>query len=721
MTSIFEGLKAWQAAVVLAVLAGIGGGVYAGYAAVTGSGNATAEVGETSIPVQRGDLVLQVTTDGNITYPRTEIVEAEISGKVGEVLVEEGDTVSVGDAIARLSDRDRADLESALAAARLDVAEARDALAAELDPVDPLVVAGAQAKVYDTRQDLEAAIDALAELQDTGEMALAATRLAAAEAEVRLGNAHDALSDLIADPDEFEVSAAITGLRLAQEALVNEQGRADGDEADRAEAKTAAVEDVAESVAEYGEVFELWLGVNPFDVAGVDLAATEPGAVLDALGADLAVLFDPSAITAELGFKEAAGGLPVDDLATAWDELTVFTWLSLFPGTVAITVDDGNEESGTRYVADELDAAWNAVLAANEALDDLDASNALARTASDGRLENAKRGVELASTALDDLLAAAGVVDVEAAVQRVAFAEAEETEARDALASLEAGPDALELENKTSDLEVAREVLAADETALAEAQAGPDTDRVALREAQLASALLAAEGAEENLADATVRSLYDGTVTEMMIESGDLVNRGQPVAIIVDRSVVEVVGSVDELDVLKVAEGAKATVALDALGGKALPGVVSFVAATPEQGQVVNYEFKVTIEMPEGVSLLEGLTATATVVTSRQSRVILVPNNAIGGSVIQPTVRVDSDGGIEERPVTLGQSDGFWTAVMAGLTEGEQVMIVSSSSQSQTESFGNIMRLAGAAAGNFPVGERAAPVGGKAPAGGGGK
>jgi hypothetical protein len=127
---------------------------------------------------------------------------------------------------------------------------------------------------------------------------------------------------------------------------------------------------------------------------------------------------------------------------------------------------------------------------------------------------------------------------------------------------------------------------------------------------------------------------------------------------------------------------------------------VSFVAASPEQGQVVSYEFRVAVEVPEGVSLLEGLTATATVETSRQSDVLLVPNNAVGGSVIQPTVKVDTGGGIEERPVTLGQSDGFWTAVLAGLTEGEQVMIAGSSSSEQTAGFQAIRGLGGT---NFSV------------------
>ena len=70
--------------------------------------------------------------------------------------------------------------------------------------------------------------------------------------------------------------------------------------------------------------------------------------------------------------------------------------------------------------------------------------------------------------------------------------------------------------------------------------------------------------------------------------------------------------------------------------------------------------------------------------------------------MIQPTVRVDSGGGVEEREVTLGQSDGFWTAVLLGLSEGESVVMETSSSTQQAEQgFQSLRGLAGVGGGNF--------------------
>ena len=52
-----------------------------------------------------------------------------------------------------------------------------------------------------------------------------------------------------------------------------------------------------------------------------------------------------------------------------------------------------------------------------------------------------------------------------------------------------------------------------------------------------------------------------------------------------------------------------------------------------------------------------------------------MPLQALYGSFDQPLVRVMSNGGIEERPVTLGINDDFWVAVREGLVEGEQVVM----------------------------------------------
>jgi len=115
---------------------------------------------------------------------------------------------------------------------------------------------------------------------------------------------------------------------------------------------------------------------------------------------------------------------------------------------------------------------------------------------------------------------------------------------------------------------------------------------------------------------------------------------------------------------------------MDALPGQVLPGtVVEIGKAAGSSQSVVTYPVSVRIETPEGLRLVEGLSATANVVLQQEKGVLLVPNQAVGGSFAQPTVRVSSGGKVTVVPVELGISDDFWVVVRSGLSEGDQVVM----------------------------------------------
>ena len=72
---------------------------------------------------------------------------------------------------------------------------------------------------------------------------------------------------------------------------------------------------------------------------------------------------------------------------------------------------------------------------------------------------------------------------------------------------------------------------------------------------------------------------------------------------------------------------------------------------------------------------------------------LLIPTTSIAGSIAEPTVLVSIGDGVQERPVTLGASDGFWVVVVSGVDEGDS--LVSTGSGGQASQFGNIARLGG--------------------------
>ena len=101
----------------------------------------------------------------------------------------------------------------------------------------------------------------------------------------------------------------------------------------------------------------------------------------------------------------------------------------------------------------------------------------------------------------------------------------------------------------------------------------------------------------------------------------------------------------------------------------------------------MTFPVSVQVDAPADLTLREGLTATASVVVSQELNVLRVPTAAITGSFLQPTVRVYDGGKVGEREVELGSSDGFWVVVVAGLREGEQVVMPAPSAS--TTQFGN--------------------------------
>jgi multidrug efflux pump subunit AcrA (membrane-fusion protein) len=234
-------------------------------------------------------------------------------------------------------------------------------------------------------------------------------------------------------------------------------------------------------------------------------------------------------------------------------------------------------------------------------------------------------------------------------------------------AEIDAAWNALDLARDTTD--TARVDAA---TALAKLTVEDELD-IAVLEAVVHNAELALVTALAELEGATLPSPITGLVAGVDMKASDSARANAVGIVVVDVSVVEIEGTVDEIDVLSISPGVVADVTMTALPGQTLTGTVTEIGAPTNQQGVVTFPIQVRLEVPPGVQLFEGLSATANIITSQQLGVLLVPTAAIQGSFIQPFVRVISTEGVDERPVELGASDDFWVVVNDGLVEGEQV------------------------------------------------
>ena len=733
----FRALKPWQIGVLVTILAGAAGAAFGVYSLVSGSGEASLAGNQQLIPVQRGNLVNQVSTNGSIVFPNREALTFDVPGTVGDVLVEEGQQVEEGQELARLDQSIVVSLESSVAKARLTLRDAEEALQQANDPHTALEIARAEGNVANARLSLQEAQVSLDSLLQPSAGDMAQAEAAVANARLSLKEAQDDLAALIQPPqgEIAKAEAAVTNAKISAEAaldalvtlrqwpsgediadaqsLIDSEATAlAGAEGDLHlarkdwDAKVETAQDSINAAFEgYQTVFQKWLGIDPPEVK----QDGDPDTLLNAWGADLGSLFNAAARFQDLILGLDSQGSPPDDPDTRWSEAVVYFWANLHPSEIVPTCEDGNIDPQTLCVRQEMDDAWDTLQSTVDQLDTVEIQAAKAI----GNAEQAVIRAQESLAAARDLMAGLELdpdsLEVEGLEKQLAVALATLQETEDALEEINTKQDSLEFQSQDKKIALAQASLDDAEQELSELLGGPDPleaeaqrmqvavnqadlDQaeedhaelvgsvdpleVSLREAEVASARLALDTALQQLEGLTLMSPMDGVVSLVNVEAGQEITTNTRVIEVVDTTVVEVDGIVDEIDVLFVQVGARTEVIMDALPGQVLEGTVTSIASAGQNQQgVVTYPISTEVRVPEGVQLVEGLSATASIILREDIDVLLVPTQAIYGTFEQPVVLVMSNGSIREQPVALGNSDGFWIVVTNGLQEGDLVAI----------------------------------------------
>ncbi|MFN2197848.1 MAG: HlyD family secretion protein [Anaerolineales bacterium] len=238
-----------QQVTILIVLAG--GLLLAGCSGL--GGNTETDTAPTEIPiVVQSDII---TSEGRVVPAEDLWLSFEQPGKIAEVLVEEGDTVEVGQVLARLGDR--AQLEAALSAAQLEQLSAQQALdklyekaalaeaaaqqaVADADKArdlaqqlvdnmegdaDPVDVDAARATVVLARKALEDAREDFEPYEKKPEDNLTRARLQAvlAATQKNYDNAVTRLNNITGTSNEYDMAVAKSNLTLAEARLADAQ------------------------------------------------------------------------------------------------------------------------------------------------------------------------------------------------------------------------------------------------------------------------------------------------------------------------------------------------------------------------------------------------------------------------------------------------------------------------------------------------------------------
>jgi HlyD family secretion protein len=209
---------------------------------------------------------------------------------------------------------------------------------------------------------------------------------------------------------------------------------------------------------------------------------------------------------------------------------------------------------------------------------------------------------------------------------------------------------------------------------------------IARAKAQAAQARATLDRAEEDLRNSTIVSPMDGIVLSRDVEVGDAVSsilvlgsEATKIMTLGDISDVYVLGKVDEADIGRVYLGQPARIVVESFKDRKYQGKVTKISPLGvEKDNVTTFEVRVSIRNPGG-ELKANMSANAEILLEERKGVLLAPESAVvydrqrNASIEVPDAGAKT--GRRKVPVKLGISNGIKTELLAGLGEGQKVIL----------------------------------------------
>jgi membrane fusion protein, multidrug efflux system len=173
--------------------------------------------------------------------------------------------------------------------------------------------------------------------------------------------------------------------------------------------------------------------------------------------------------------------------------------------------------------------------------------------------------------------------------------------------------------------------------------------------------------------DATVKSPISGEINSRYVEVGAYLNPGIRLFDIIDDSQLKLTVNVTERQVLMLKKGMSVNIVCNTFPGESYNGTISFIGAKADRS--LNYPVEITINGKEKKKLKAGMFVTANFEIKSDGQGILIPRNAIIGSVKNANVYVVKNGIAEIRPVVVGAVIEKNVEILDGLRPGDSIII----------------------------------------------
>lgn len=198
---------------------------------------------------------------------------------------------------------------------------------------------------------------------------------------------------------------------------------------------------------------------------------------------------------------------------------------------------------------------------------------------------------------------------------------------------------------------------------------------VVLGQSEQVTASLTSESPSTALTQYTFRAPFDGVVADLHITLGEYVSDDSTVFVVVDPSIVWVVGQVYERDLHRVRIGQKVAITFDAYPNQLVQGQLDYIGTSLNK-ETRSTEARVAIFNENG-TLKEDMFARMTVfVTNETARIdsFLVPTSAVQRTKNGDTVyKIEGPGVFEQTPVVIIRKSKDFAEVAGELSDGDTI------------------------------------------------
>jgi len=300
--------------------------------------------------------------------------------------------------------------------------------------------------------------------------------------------------------------------------------------------------------------------------------------------------------------------------------------------------------------------------------------------AAEQQIESAEAAVDAAEALVDQLEDGATPEEITAGEDAVAAALAQLAAAQAAYQKLLDGASGTDITNLRSTVTMAQVAVASAISARDELVAGATATEIALQEQEVVQAGLAVDKARDALDDATLVSPFDGVVASLPVKVSQSVSSAVPAVTILTPGAILFELNIGETELADLKVGQTGGLRFDAIPSKAYPIRVAAIGLSPDVQQgVIIYPVKCQItgglDDKSGPQPAPGMSGSASITTELKTDVVAVPSSAVRIRGGKQVIELIVDGEIELRPVETGLTDGDNVQIVSGLSVGETIAL----------------------------------------------